>query len=190
VTAEEEYLNQVRRAMAGMAAPVRDDILRELRGHIVDSTAANGGNVSASLLALGSPRTVGRHYRELYGYGTIFKFLFVAIGFLLAVPSVPVLLVGPVTTFPFTLSILFVVFASAWILWVGVVAGRTAGLLVGFAGMAGRLVAFGFAILIEPDAITTAGGLTLLLAVSAVFVLLGWIPGTAREAWSSPRTEI
>jgi hypothetical protein len=190
VTAEEEYLNQVRRAMVGMAGPVRDDILRELRGHIVDSSAANGGNVSASLVALGSPRTVGRHYRELYGYGTGYKFLFAAIAFLLAAPSVPVLLVGPVTTFPFTLSIVFVLLASAWILWVGVVAGSRAGLLVGVAGLAGRLVAFGVAILIEPDAITTAGGLALLSAVSALFVVLGWIPGTAREAWSGPHAEL
>src|SRR6266566_22053 len=62
VTADDEYLGQVRRAMMGMSRPVRDDILRELRGHIAESTAANGGNVHASLGALGSPQEVGRHY--------------------------------------------------------------------------------------------------------------------------------
>src|SRR6267143_2116173 len=115
MTADDDYLSQVRRAMMGMTGPVRDDILRELRGHIADSTAANGGNVNASLASLGSPREVGRHYREIYGYGTAYKLIFAAIAFILAVPSVPVLLVGPETVFPFTLSIVFVVAAAGWI---------------------------------------------------------------------------
>src|SRR5207244_6613187 len=78
MTADDEYLGQVSRAMIGMAGPVREDILRELRGHIVESSAANGGNVHASLEALGSPRDVRRHYREIYGHGTAFKPVFAA----------------------------------------------------------------------------------------------------------------
>src|SRR5439155_438389 len=112
-------------------------ILRELRDR------ANGGNVHASLEALGSPRDVGRHYREIYGYGTAFKLMFAAIAFLLAIPSVPVLVIGSETVFPFTLSIVFVVAAAAWILWVGVAAGTQAGIVAGLAGMGGRISAFG-----------------------------------------------
>ncbi len=156
MTTDDEYLGQVRRAMIGMAGPVRDDILRELRGHIAESAAANGGNVHASLEALGSPREVGRRYREIYGYGTAFKIVFAAVAFLLAIPSVPVLVVGPETVFPFTLSIVFVIAAS----------------------------------LSESGAFTSAGGLGLFAAVSVMFVLLGWIPGTAKKAWSSPRAEL
>src|SRR5690348_3660473 len=44
MTAPDEYLNEVRSAMAGMEPKVRDDILLELRSHIAESTAANGGN--------------------------------------------------------------------------------------------------------------------------------------------------
>src|SRR5467141_2255756 len=190
MTADDEYLGQVSRAMMGMAGPVRDDILRELRGHIVESSAANGGNVHASLEALGSPRDVGRHYREIYGYGTAFKLVFAAIAFLLAIPSVPVLVIGPETVFPFTLSIVFVVAAAAWILWVGVAAGTQAGIVAGVAGMVGRISAFGAVAFRESGAITSAGGLGLLVAVSVLFVLLGWIPGTAKKAWSSPRGEL
>src|SRR2546427_6133590 len=54
MTPPDEYLEQVRRAMSGMEPGVRDDILRELRGHIAESTAANGGNVSASPVAVRS----------------------------------------------------------------------------------------------------------------------------------------
>ena len=190
MTADDEYLGQVRRSMMGMARPVRDDILRELRGHIVESSAANGGNVHASLEALGSPRDVGRHYREIYGYGTAFKLMFAAIAFLLAIPSVPVLVIGSETVFPFTLSIVFVVAAAAWILWVGVAAGTQAGIVAGLAGMVGRISAFGAVAFRESGAITSAGGLGLLVAVSVLFVLLGWIPGTAKKAWSSPRGEL
>src|SRR2546425_2705826 len=65
MTPPEEYLEQVRRAMSGMEPGVRDDILRELRGHIAESTAANGGNVNASLVAGGSAEDGGHHYPEL-----------------------------------------------------------------------------------------------------------------------------
>src|SRR5207245_2527630 len=53
MTPPDEYLEQVRRAMSGMEPRVRDDILLELRSHIAESTAANGGNLNASLAAVG-----------------------------------------------------------------------------------------------------------------------------------------
>jgi uncharacterized membrane protein len=190
MTAESEYLADVRRAMGGMASTVRDDILKELRGHIADSTATNGGDVSAALVALGPPREVGRRYRELYGYGRSYKVLFAGIAFILAVPSVPVLAVGAENLFPFALSILFVIGAAAWILWVSIVAGSRAGVFAGAAGMVGRFVGFGFAAVTQAGAVTTPGGLGLFLAVSAMFVVLGWIPGTAKSAWSGPRADL
>src|SRR6058998_4023460 len=107
MTAPDEYLGQVRRAMAGMEPKVRDDILLELRSHIAESTAANGGNVNASLAAVGTPEDVGRHYRELYGYARSYKILFAAIAFFVALPSVPVLAVGTESLFPYALSVLF-----------------------------------------------------------------------------------
>ena len=176
--------------MVGMSPTVRDDIVRELQVHIADSTAANGGNVRASLVALGSPREVGRRYRDLYGYGTAFKALFAAIAFVLAIPSVPVLVAGPETLFPLALSIVFVIAAAAWILWVSVAAGSRAGVLAGVAGLAGRLGGFAFATATQTGGMTSPEGLGLLLAISGLFVLLGWIPGTAKKAWSGPRSEL
>ena len=190
MTSDNEYLDQVRRAMIGMSRPVRDDIVRELRGHIAESAAANGGNLEASLAAIGPPREIGRHYREIYGYGKAYKTVFAAIAFLLAVPSVPVLVIGAETVFPFNLSIVFVVAAASWILWVGVAAGTQAGILTGLAGLVGRITAFGAVALRESGAITSTGGLVLLVAVSILFLVLGWIPGTAKKAWSAPRAEL
>src|SRR2546428_2636742 len=48
MTAPDEYLDEVRHAMAGMEPKVRDDILLELRSHIAESTAANGGGGDAA----------------------------------------------------------------------------------------------------------------------------------------------
>src|SRR5206468_267446 len=127
MTPPDGYLEQVRRAMSGMEPGVRDDILRELRSHIAESTAANGGNVNASLAAVGSAEEVGRHYRELYGYGRAYKT---------------------------------------------------------------RFAAFGIAAITLVGAETTANGLGLLIVVSVMLVVLGWIPGTAKKAWSAPRAQL
>src|SRR5439155_3758987 len=182
MTPSDEYLEQVRRAMAGMEPRVRKDILRELGSHIAESTAANGGNVSASLAAVGSAQEVGRYYRELYGYGRSFKILFAAIAFFLAFLSVPVLAVGTEGLFPYALSVLFLVVAAAWILWVSVAAGSRAGVLAGLTAMVSRFAAFGLAAFTLTGAETTTAGLGLLIAVSLALVILGWIPGTAKKA--------
>jgi len=190
MTPPDEYLEQVRRAMSGMEPRVRDDILLELRGHIAESAAANGGNVNASLAAVGSPDEVGRRYRELYGYGRSYKILFAAIAFFLALPSVPVLAVGTESLFPYALSILFLVVAAVWILWVSVTAGSRVGILAGVTAMVSRFAAFGVAAITLAGAETSATGMGLLIAVSVMLVLLGWIPGTAKKAWAAPRAEL
>ena len=102
MTSSDAYLADVRRAMVGMDTSIRDDILRELQGHIAESAAANGGNLEVSLTSLGPAREVGRHYREVYGYGRVYQVLFAVVAFLLAVPSVPVgtVAVGPAVTVP------------------------------------------------------------------------------------------
>lgn len=190
ILAAQEYLDEVRRSMAGMSPVVRADVLRELQGHIAEASAANGGNVAASLAALGPAKEVGRRYRDLYGYGASYKVLFAAIAFALAVPSIPVLVAGPDSLFPFTLSIFFVIGAAAWVIWVSVAAGSRAGSYVGIAAMVGRLTAFGLSLSIQADADVAAGGLAIVFAVAALFALLGWIPGTAKKTWEGPTGEI
>src|SRR6266566_2136800 len=190
MTAPDEYLGQVRRAMAGMEPKVRDDILLELRSHIAESTAANGGNVTASLGSIGSPDEVGRRYRELYGFGRLYKILFGIIAFVLAIPSVPVLAAGPESVSPYALSILFLIVVAVWILWVSVAAGSRAGILAGVAAMISRFAAFGVVAATLAGAETSQAGLALLVSASVMLMLLGWIPGTAKKAWSAPRAEL
>jgi hypothetical protein len=190
MTAPDEYLDEVRRAMAGMEPKVRDDILLELRSHIAESTAANGGNVNTSLAAAGSARDVGRRYRELYGFGRLYRVLFVAIAFVLAIPSVPVLAVGSESVSPYALSILFLIVVAGWIIWVSVAAGSQAGVLAGVAAMLARFAAFAVVAATLAGAEITPSGLALLGSASVMLVLLGWIPGTAKKAWSAPQAEL
>ncbi|HKW42640.1 MAG TPA: hypothetical protein VJP06_00500 [Thermoplasmata archaeon] len=190
MTSAEEYLGSVRRAMVGMEPSVRDDILQELRSHVTESVSANGGNVGAALSALGSPTEVGRRYRDVYGFGRVYRFLFAVISFLLALPSIPVLAAGDQSIFPLNLSILFLIVVAAWVMWVGVAAGSRAGLAAGVAALVGRFAAFGLVAATQPGAVTTLGGIGLLVAASVALVILGWLPGTAKRAWSSPRAEL
>lgn len=190
MTSQDEYVDQVRRAMTGMEPGVRDDILRELRSHIAESLAANGGNVSAALSSVGMPSEVGRRYRDVYGYGRAFRLLFIAVAFLLAVPSIPVLAVGEEGLFPFGLSLVFLVAVAAWILWVSVAAGSRAGLIAGATAFMARTIAFGAVAATQPGAAVSTGGIGLLLSASAILVVLGWLPGTAKKAWSRPRAEL
>jgi uncharacterized membrane protein len=50
----EGYLAQVRAALRGLPASESDDILRELRSHIVD-LSRDGADVEAALRSLGDP---------------------------------------------------------------------------------------------------------------------------------------
>lgn len=190
MTSADDYIGEVWRAMSGMDRSVRKDILRELKGHIAESAAANGGNVSAALSALGSPREVGRHYRDVYGYGRRYRLLFTIVAVVLAILSVPVLIVGTENLFPFALSIVFLIGAAAWILWVSVAAGSRTGLVAGLSALVARSGAFAVAAVLQEGGIVSVSGLGFFIAASALLVLLGWIPGTARKAWSGPRPEL
>lgn len=58
----ERYLLQVRAALRGLPEPEIDDILRELRSHIVES-ASGGTAIDVTLRALGDPVDVAKAYR-------------------------------------------------------------------------------------------------------------------------------
>src|SRR2546426_3622213 len=88
MTAPDEDLDEVRHAMAGMEPKVRDDILLELRSHIAESTAANGGERKASPRG---NRSAGRRRPPAPGsvwVWRLFKVLFSIIAVVLVHPSV------------------------------------------------------------------------------------------------------
>lgn len=190
MTSVDEYLARARRGMRGMDRRVREDILKELRSHLAESTAANGGNVGLAVAGMGEPGKVGREHKSLYGYGLAYKVAFLAVAVALAIPSVPVLGVTEEAIAPYSLSLPVLGALVAWLLWTGARAGAWVGLYAGIAGCAARLITFGAVALIQPGASAIGGGLALYLVASLSLISLGWLPGTARKAWRGPRAEL
>lgn len=195
MTAVDEYLAQVRGAMFGMDPRVRDDILLELRSHLGEAAAANGGDVGRAIGAMGPAAHVGREYRAVYGYSRGYQFLFALIAAVLAALTLPVLqgstsAYGNPYYLPNLLALPFLVVVLGWLLWVSVRAGSRAGLYAGLGGFAGRMVAAAGLVAGPSGGIVTAGGLVVLVLSSALLVLVGWLPGTAKKAWSKPAAEL
>ncbi len=185
------YLEQVRRGLAGMDPVVQQDVLRELRSHLHESVASNGGNLDAAIAGLGDPATVARRYRDLYGYGPGYRAVFAAVAGLLGVLSVPVLFGGEEVIFPLFLSAVFLLVEIIVLMWVSVRAGNQAGLVAGGTGFAGRIIGLGIGAAAQHGgSVATAEGLALFLAVSFLLIALGWLPGQAKRAWRKPGAEL
>ncbi len=195
MTVVDDYLAEVGGAMMGMDPHVRKDILDELRSHLADSAAANGGDANLAIASMGPAVRVGREYRSLYGYSAGYRLVFVLIAAFLAVFTLPVLQ-GASTTLgnpiyvPNLLALPFLLVLIGWLLWVSVAAGSQAGLYAGLAGFAARIVAALGLVLGPTSAILTADGLAVLVVSSALLVLVGWLPGTAKRAWTKPGAEL
>ncbi len=195
MTTPDEYLAQVGAAMAGMDPAVRNDVLAELRSHLAESAAANGGDVGRAIEAMGPATRVGREYRALYGYSAGFRVVFVFIAAILAALTLPVLQGATSTSgipdyLPNILALPFLVLVVGWLLWVSVQAGSRAGLVAGLAACASRLI-FAMALVVGPsNGIVTADGVAVLLVSSVLLVFVGWLPGTAKKAWAKPSAEI
>jgi len=184
------YLAQVRRSMFGMAPAVREDILRELQSHLSEAVAGNGGDAAKPLREAGPPNLIGREYRQIYGFGTVFKLAFATIAFILAIPSSPILQITQEFPIPNILAIPFLIVLVAWVLWVSVEAGSRAGILAGIAAFLARAVVEVWLAAMPPYPAPTAAGIGLFVATGVVLVLLGWLPGTAKKAWSRPSGDL
>lgn len=189
------YLDAVRAAMRGMEPRVREDILRELRSHITEAASADGGDSARAIALMGHPSAVGREYRAVYGYGRAYRLLFVLIAAVLAALTLPVLQgstpsAGIVSYVPNLASFPFLILAVLWLLWVSVAAGSRAGLYAGLGAFAGRMAMAVVLTYAPSGGIVTVDGVALLLLSSALLVLLGLLPGTAKKVWSRPGAEL
>lgn len=185
------YLDQVRRRLAGMDGAVRGDILRELRSHLAESAKAGTAGLDEAIRGLGDPATVARRYKELYGYGAAYRLLFTAVAAAVAVFTIPALFTTEETVFPFGLSVLVLIGEVILLIWFSAQAGNRAGLVAGIAGCAGRLLAFGGAYAANrAESLVTPEGLALFLLVSVMLIVIGYVPGRAKQAWRKPGAEL
>ncbi len=195
MTIVDDYLADVGSAMAGMDPEVRKDILDELRSHLADSAAANGGDMGRALESMGPAVRVGRECRALYGYSTGYKLVFLLVAVGLAALTLPVFQgttapSGIPDYMPNLFALPFLVALVAWLLWVSVAAGSRAGLYVGLGAAVARVAAALALVLAPSGGLLTADGLATLLLSSALLILVAWLPGTAKKAWTRPGAEL
>ena len=185
------YLHDIGRRLAGMDSQIRKDVLQELRSHLMESVAANGGNVGAAVAGLGDATAVAKRYRELYGYGAAYRALFAGIAGVLGVFTVPVLFAGDEAIFPFFISAVVLAVAFAFLIWTSLAAGNRAALVAGLVALVGRWAGLIVALVLNRGAsLVTADGLALFGLVSVLLVLVAWIPGKAKETWKRPSGEL
>ena len=189
---EEAYLKDVSSRLTGMDSRVKSDVIMELKAHIADLIRANSGNISAVMMNLEPPADVAKRYKQLYGYGTPFKVLFILIAAALAVLTLPVLQIrGAEVMIPVLISLIFLSLLVVLLFLVALKAGRSVGLLSGLVACFTRLGVFGLLILAGgEDIILQGGGVGLLVVVSFLLILVGFIPGEAKARWTKPTGEI
>jgi uncharacterized membrane protein len=181
MTEADAYLRDVAAAMRGIDRRIREDVIRELKAHLADA-AADGGE-SSVVADLESPQAIARRYTDLYGYGKPFQVLFVLIAAGLAVVTVPLFgLPEPVAS---AISLLVLAVLVVYLLLAAMRGGSSVGLLASLAACVARIVTLVAAQLVaEVSPVTDARGWILFLAVSALLVVLGYVPGRAKEKWT------
>ena len=189
---EEAYIKDVSSRLTGMDSKVKNDIVRELKTHIADLAAAHGGNVQSAMMNLEPPAAVARRYKELYGYSSLFKAIFIVIAAALGVVTLPVLQIrGEEVMVPVLVSLVFLSILIVFLIFVAVRAGRGAGLMAGLAACVMRLGVFGIlAVAGGEDIVLQGGSVGLLIIVSLMLILVGYIPGEAKARWTKPSGEI
>jgi len=91
-------------------------------------------------------------------------------------------LVEPVAS---TVSLLVLIVLAAYLILAAMRAGSSVGLLAGLAAGMTRIVTLAAAqIATEIAPVTDARGWTLFLLLSAMLVVLGYVPGRAKEKWT------
>lgn len=189
---DESYLRQVNAGLVGMDAKIRSDIVNELRAHIQDLVRANNGDVNAAMIQLEPPAQVARRYKQLYGYGTIFKIIFIVLAGIVAALTLPVVQIrGEEVTIPVMLSLVFLAILVVVLALVGMKAGKNVGLVAGLAACVVRLGLFGALYVAGGSGVVVeAGGAGLFVLVSILLIFIGYIPGEAKARWSGPKGEI
>lgn len=181
MTPMDEYLARVARGLAGMDPRIREDILKEFRSHVADATREEG---DGGIRAMEAPEAVAARYKAMYGYGSTYRAILAAVAAVLAVPTLPIFLyagVGSTVTFALTLAFLAVL--VAYLMVVAVKAGSAAGLGAGLSACLARFASLAVFSATAEAVVPDVNAGVLFVAVSALLVLLGFLPGRAREKW-------
>ncbi|MEW6070861.1 MAG: hypothetical protein AB1485_09610 [Candidatus Thermoplasmatota archaeon] len=177
----ENYLKEVNFYMLVVKKKKRKEILEELRTHLLEKTRSfgnlNAENVNRAIKELGSPKELASNYKELYGYSASWILGFAVFASFISLLTLPALEF---------ISAVFLPLAFLYIIYVSLVAGRKAGLVIGSVCGTVRVVALSLLLAVYPRVYTIQTPLVTICAfvfVSVIMALLGYLPGYYKEEY-------
>lgn len=179
----DRYIAQVSRHLVGLSTSVREDVLMELRSHILAQAETEGTGVDATISKMGSPRETARSYVSLYGYGLGARIVAIAAAAFVAFLTLPFTFGTSAflgTDFLASASLILLILL---LVIVGVKVGGKTALMAGSGAAIVRFGALGFAyasatssLLREPLAILTFA------LTTVVLVFVGYLAAPKEKA--------
>jgi hypothetical protein len=177
----DNYLKELNFYMLVVKRSKREEILNELRSHLLEKAQSFGDltaeNVSKALNELGSAKELASKYKELYGYSFMWIFGFAVFAGIIAVLTLPALEY---------ISVIFLLLAFLYIIYVSLVAGRKAGVVIGVVCGTSRVLILSLLLLLYPTIYTIQNSFVTISAfcfVSVIMTLLGYIPSYYKEKY-------
>lgn len=173
----ENYLSKVNLHLIGIGRKNRKKIVDELRAHINDALTMKKDENSREILDdMGSPKEVAFRYREVYGYSSISKSLFILAGGFLSIFTIPALFLSV-----FLLPVLLI-----YVIYVSLSIGKNTGCITGVTGGVVRIIISFPLLYANPSEYTIADNILSLSAfvfVSVFMVFAGYVPGYYKERY-------
>jgi hypothetical protein len=176
----ENYLSKVGFHLIGIGRKNKKKIIDELKVHINDkikSIEETNENIRKILADMGSPKDVAFRYREVYGYSSASKFLFIIVGGFLSVFTIP--------AFPF-LSVFLLPVLLLYIIYVSLSIDKNTGCITGITGGVVRIIIPFFLFYTNPSEYIIADNplsLSMFAFVSLLLVFVGYVPGYYKEKY-------
>ena len=187
----EDYLRRLRKKLRFMSKTTQKNVLDEVRSHLHESAMDLGGlNRQNSMVAIanyGDPKEIAKGYKRMYGYGKFLTVVFVILGFILGILTVPlsapalkqelitlnnVCLLG---SFFVVILLFFIIILS------GVKFGRWTGMFVGLAAFAARgltlVVVTNLPLPEKIEIIASGGPCFFFIIVSLMMPVAGFVAG-------------
>jgi len=137
------YLSSLERKLFWMDRNRRKDIVMEVKSHLTERVS-NGENPSNVLSSFGPVDSVAKDYLRIYGFGMEFILLVGALGFIIAMLTVPGIMGNPSEYLGMDwTALIFLVIAILLVLVTSFKGGRKAGVIVGALECASRFIILG-----------------------------------------------
>ncbi len=179
----DRYLGQVSRHLMGLSKKLRQDVLMELRSHIVSRTEAEDGDVDAVIEKMVAPRETARSYVQLYGYGLGIRVLTASISAVIAFLTLPFSLGSPDVLGTVWMSNSSLILLILFLIGVGIKVGPRAALAAGATASAARFLALGIAFALSLPGLLTEPAAILAFTLTTVAVgFIGYLAAPRQKA--------